>query len=144
MLADAANLDDTRTNRPKPLSPRRGQPSLKTFPDDFLDLTETILYLKNCRINVKRPRGPLKCFLRFVKLGNTRRKKLIFFSLKCLLFYLKIFCFPQPIRSLRIDILFAPNLLENFVERDKNVMDVCKTRYYEKKKDKSVFFSPES
>ena len=59
MLADAANLDDTRTNRPKPLSPRRGQPSLKTFPDDFLDLTETILYLKNCRINVKRPRGVL-------------------------------------------------------------------------------------
>ena len=34
----------------------------------------------------------------------------------------------------------APNLLEYFVDRDKIVMDVCKSRYYEKN-CKSVFFT---
>ena len=86
MLEHAANLDDARTNRPKSLSPRRRQPSLKMFPDDFLDLTETILYLNNCTKNVKRPRVPSKMFFRFVILGNTRRKKAIFSHLNVCFF----------------------------------------------------------
>ena len=36
--------------------------------------------------------------------------------------------------------LLAPNLLEYFVERDKIVMDVSKTRNYERK-DRSFFFT---
>ena len=78
----------------------------------------------------------IKYFLMFVILSNTRWKKLNFFSMVCLLFFLffKIFCFQQLISSLRIDILLAPNLLEYSVECDKIVMDVCKASVLREKR----------
>ena len=48
----------------------------------------------------------MKSSLRFVILGNTRRKKLTFFSLECLpfVFFFKILRFQKLIRSFRIDL----------------------------------------
>ena len=84
----------------------------------------------------------IKCFLRFVILINTRWKKLNFFSLECLpffLFFSKYSVFNNLSGLWELTFLLAPNLLEYFVERDKIVMDVRKTRYYERK-DQSFFF----
>ena len=41
---------------------RKDSFSWKKFSDDYLILTETILYLINCTINVERLRGPLNNF----------------------------------------------------------------------------------
>ena len=53
---------------------------MKKISDDYLTLTETILYLI---IGTNKPQKTswtlIKCFLRFFILGNTRRTKLIFF-----------------------------------------------------------------
>ena len=67
------------------------------------DLISYWLYNK-CR---KTSWTSIEFFLRFVILGNTRRKKLTFFSLEGLpfcLFFFKILRFQQLITSLRIDV----------------------------------------
>ena len=83
----------------------------------------------------------INCFLRFVILGNTRRKTLLFFigMFAFLSFSSKYFVFNNFSGLWELTFLLAPILLEYFVERDKIVTDVCKTRYYEKKCE-IVFF----
>ena len=85
----------------------------------------------------------IKCFLRFVILINARWKKLNCFSLECLpffLFFSKYSVFNNLSGLWELTFLLAQSLLEYFVERDKIVMDVCKTRNYERK-DQSFFFT---
>ena len=55
-------------------------------------------------------------------------------------FFSKYFVFSNFSGLWELTFLIASILLEYFVERDKNVMDVCKTRYYEKKCI-SIFFT---
>ena len=85
----------------------------------------------------------IKNFLRFVILGKTRRK-LKFFSLECLPFFLfsKYSVFKNLSGLSELTFLIAPNLLEYSVERERNktVMDVCITRYYEEERSKCFFF----
>ena len=82
--------------------------------------------------------------MRFVILGNTRTKKskLFFHWNVCLFvfFFSKYFVFNNLSGLWELTFLLPPNLLEYFVERDKFVMDVCKTRYYERK-CQSYFFT---
>ena len=66
-----------------------------------------------------------------------------FFLLECLPFchfFSKYFVFNNLSGLWALTFLLAPILLEYFVERDKLVTDVCKTRYYEKNCI-SVFFT---
>ena len=87
--------------------------------------------------------APIKCFLGFVILGKKRREKLKFLSLECLplfLFFSKCSVFNNLSYLWELTSLLALKLLEYFVEIEKIVMDLCKARYYEKKKGKSVFF----
>ena len=83
----------------------------------------------------------IKCFSRVVILGNTRRKSWLFFigMFGLLSFFSKCFAFNNLSGLWELTYLLAPKLLEYFVEPDENVMDVCKSRYYEKN-CKSVFF----
>ena len=116
---------------------------MKKFSDDYLTPTVTILfYIIGTNKCQKTSWTHKKCFLMFLILSNTRWKKLNFFSLEGLPFFLFFSKYPvfNNLSGLwEMTFLLAPILLEYFVERDKIVMDVCKTRYYERK-DQSFFF----
>ena len=123
-------------SRPKSFFWQRDSLSWKKFSENYLFLTETILYLI---IGTNKPQKTswtlIKCFLRFFILCNTRRTKLFFFIG---MFAFLSFFFNNLSGLWELTFLLAPILLQYFVERDKIVMDVCKTRYYEKN-CKSVF-----
>ena len=60
MLPDVDKFDETNSEKIGQIFfPTKKKSFLKESSDDYLNLTKTTLYLINCTINVKRPRGPL-------------------------------------------------------------------------------------
>ena len=119
---------------------RKDSFSWKKFSDDYLILTETILYLIKCTINVERLRGPLNNFFWGLSFSVKQEEESYFFHWNVCLF---VFFSKHPVFDnlpglWELTFLVAPILLEYFVACDISVMDVCKTRYYEK--NIKVFF----
>ena len=81
--------------------------------------------------------------MRFVMLGRTRRKEPKTFSTGTLAFFSNCSVSNNLSGLWELTFLLATKLLEYFVEINKIVMYLCKARYYEKKKRKSVFFTLE-
>ena len=137
MLPDLDKLDQTSGEKigQKLFFRRRDSLSWKLFLMTTLLLQKRSYILLNARKCHKTSWNLIKNFLTIGILGNTRRKKLKFFSLECLQIFLfsKSSVFNNLSGLWELTFLLATIWLEFFVERDKTVMDVCKTRYYEKK-----------
>ena len=109
MLPDVDKFDETNSEKTgqKIFIPTKRWPFLKKISDDYLTLTDMILYLIICTINVKRPRGPFNNLFWGLSYSVMEEEKSYFFHWNVcpFVFFFRTFCFQELIRSLRIDVL---------------------------------------